>query len=227
MGEAVGLVVLMIAFIAAAGGVAAAGMLVGLEETPITIVTVVLLTMTYGAVLCVTWLLARASGVPFGSAVGVRRVPIATVLLGAVLATVVGRGAAALWGVLITALDIDVAGMDTDPTQLFAPGPLGIAATVLVAVVLAPIAEEVVFRGVLLSALERRWGSTTAIVASSGVFALMHVTPFAIVPIFVLALVLGNLFVRTRSLTVCIAAHAVFNGVGLALLYAAKAAGLL
>ena len=55
----------------------------------------------------------------------------------------------------------------------------------------------------------------------------MHVSPYAIPPIFVLALVLGWLFVRTRSLTVCIVAHSVFNGLGLAAFYALKSIGVM
>ena len=66
------------------------------------------------------------------------------------------------------------------------------------------------------------------IIGSSALFAGMHVSPYAHPrPVFVLALVLGWLFVRTRSLTVCIVAHSVFNGVGLAALYALKSVGVM
>ena len=92
---------------------------------------------------------------------------------------------------------------ELDPTRLLGSSPLGIALTFALACVLAPIAEEVVFRGALLSAFRSRWGDATAIALSALAFALVHVSPFVIPPIFVFALILGWLFVRTRSLWVC------------------------
>jgi len=222
-----GLVALMVVLIVGAGAVIAAGTAVGLPEDMLTAITAGLLSMSYGTVILVAWLLTRASGSRFWPAVGARAVPVATLVVSALTGAVIGRVLAGLWGGLITALDIEISGADVDPTQLFSPGPLGVVFTVLIAVILAPVAEEIVFRGVLLSALERHWGSGIAVGVSSGVFALMHVSPFAIVPIFLFAIVLGVLFLRTRSLTVCIAAHVLFNGVGLALVYAARSAGLL
>ncbi len=152
------------------------------------------------------------------------RVRLSAALL---LAVVAGRLAAGVWGVMLQYFEVALPGQDIDPSRLFPPGFVGVTMAFLVAVVLAPLTEEIVFRGILLSSLDRRWGSTVAIVGSSALFAAMHVSLYAIPPIFVLALILGWLFVRTRSLTVCIVAHAAFNGIGLAALYAAKAAGLL
>ncbi len=135
--------------------------------------------------------------------------------------------AAGAWGLALQYFDITLPGPDIDPSRLFPPGPAGIATAFVVAVVLAPLTEEILFRGVLLSALKARWGTGVAIFGSSALFAGMHVSPYAIPPVFVLALVLGWLFVRTRSLTVCIVAHSVFNGVGLAALYALKSVGVM
>jgi hypothetical protein len=132
-----------------------------------------------------------------------------------------------VYGALLEVLGVWLPGSDIDPTRLLPMTPLGIALTVLLACVAAPVVEEIVFRGVLLSALRDRWGSAAGIGVSSAVFALVHVVPFAVPPIFVLAIALGRLFVRTRSLWVPIAAHALFNGIGVAALYGARAAGLL
>ncbi len=224
---AAGLVGLLLALVAGSGVVIAAATHAGVGRDEMAALSAVLLTAVYGTVIGVTWLLARAEGTPFWAAVGAKPVAVGTLLGGAFLATVIGRGAAAVWDGILTALDIELAGSDVDPTQLFSPGPVGVAMTVLVVVVLAPIAEEIVFRGVLLPSLDRHWGVRVAVVGSSALFALMHVTPYAIVPIFVFALALGVLFVRTGSLWVCIVAHVLFNATGLAALYAAKAMGLL
>lgn len=81
-------------------------------------------------------------------------------------------------------------------------------------VVLGPIAEEVVFRGMLLAALLRR-GRRLAVIVSSAVFALIHLVDpgaaFSVPFLFVLALVLANERLRTGGLGRPIAIHAGFN----------------
>jgi len=198
-----------------------------LGETAFTLAIGALLGGAYLAVVGAAWVAASAADVEFAPAFGLRAASVGTLVGAAIFATLAGRFAAGAWGWLIDYLGVEVAGSDVDPSTLFAPTAFGIAMTVLVAGVIAPFAEEIVFRGVLLSALDRRWGAGFAIVVSSAVFSLMHVSPFAVPPIFVFSLVLGWLFVRTRSLTVCIVAHATFNLTGLAALYALKAAGVM
>lgn len=84
------------------------------------------------------------------------------------------------------------------------------AAVVLAAVVLAPLAEELMFRVVLLGWLKTRASSTEAIVISSIAFAAVHgpLDGLALVP---LALLLGYLYDRRRSFWSVFVAHAFFN----------------
>jgi len=207
----------------------AAGFLgvLGLTGSVGTLVVGALLSGAYLLVLAGVWLVARVRGVGFAEAVGLRRASAGAYVGGALLAVVAGRLAAGVWGVALEYFGVNNPGESIDPSRVFPPTPVGIAMAFLVVVVLAPLAEEVLFRGVVLSALYRRWGTAVAILGSSVLFSAMHVSPVAIVPVFVLALILGWLFVRTRSLTVCVVAHSVFNGVGLAALYALKATGVL
>lgn len=181
----------------------------------------------YLVVLGGAWGAARIAGSSFRPAFGLRPTPKVFIVVGAIFATVTGRVAAGAWGWVIDRYELQVIGKDIDPSTIFPPTILGIAMTVLVAGIIAPIAEEVVFRGVLLSALDRRWGAWAAVILSSVIFSLMHVTPFSIPPILVFGLVLGCLFVWTRSLTVCIVAHAVFNLSGIVAIYLLKSAGYL
>ncbi|MCE7972903.1 MAG: CPBP family intramembrane metalloprotease [Leptolyngbya sp. PLA1] len=91
----------------------------------------------------------------------------------------------------------------------------------LVAVVIAPIVEETLYRGCLQSAFLRLTGRPRAsIVFSAAVFTLAHVGVgpwYGLVPIFVLSLGLGLAFERTRSLAVPIGMHVVFNAANVAL----------
>lgn len=89
------------------------------------------------------------------------------------------------------------------------------AMLIFAAVVLAPLAEEIFFRG-LLQSMARRYtgGAWPAIIISSAVFAAMHwATPQAIVPLFALGIVLGYNYEHTGRLYGPILIHALFNAV--------------
>lgn len=83
-------------------------------------------------------------------------------------------------------------------------------------VVLAPIVEEVLFRGVLYQALRRTMSVSGAALLSSIVFALMHVlwgNAILFVPLVVMGLLLSLLFERCGSLVPGILVHACNNGI--------------
>jgi len=192
-----------------------------------TVVTAIALSVSYVAAIALVWWRAGREGVGLAPAVGMRPVS-AGLILGVGLAAALGtRLLAGVWALGLEALGVELPGANLDPTRMLPSGTLGIVFTILIACVLAPVAEEIVFRGVLLSALRERYGDASAIALSSLAFALVHVSLFAIPPIFVFALLLGWLFVRTRSLWVSIAAHAMFNALGVGALYALKGSGLL
>lgn len=89
-----------------------------------------------------------------------------------------------------------------------------VAAGFLVCVV-APVAEELFFRGFLFGALRKR-GVPIAVLVSGGVFGLAHVasSPVGfIVPLATLGMILALLYARTGSLYPSIALHALNNSV--------------
>lgn len=94
---------------------------------------------------------------------------------------------------------------------------------VLGVVILAPLAEEVVFRGIILRALEERRGRRPAVYLSAAGFAVIHLLdPNAIVAVpflFVLGIVLGNQVIRTGRLGRAVMIHAGFNLVTVAALF--------
>jgi hypothetical protein len=84
--------------------------------------------------------------------------------------------------------------------------------------VVAPVLEEVVFRGFWFEGLRRsRLGEVGAIVLGSLVWASVHLQYewFYVAQVFVFGLVLGAARVRTRSLVTPIAMHAFFSGIAL------------
>lgn len=77
------------------------------------------------------------------------------------------------------------------------------------AVVIGPLVEELVFRGLVLRRLAARWGSTTAVIVSSVVFGGLHVDTAVQCTIFGITMAL--LYVRSQTLVVPIAAHMANN----------------
>jgi membrane protease YdiL (CAAX protease family) len=107
------------------------------------------------------------------------------------------------------------------------PG-VAVPAIVLVVVFFGPAVEELVFRGVVFNGLYRlgTWFSTRSFgtgnpaskalfvfpaLASSVLFALLHLEPALFPTLLILAVILCYLFRRTGSLLPCFAAHATFN----------------
>lgn len=88
----------------------------------------------------------------------------------------------------------------------------------LLAVVVAPLVEEVLFRGMLLPVLMKKMSPGTAIVISSIFFAGIHQHLPSFVPLFALAVVLAMLYIYSGSLWTPIVLHAVFNGVSICIL---------
>lgn len=85
--------------------------------------------------------------------------------------------------------------------------------TVLSAVVLAPLVEELLFRGLVQPALARKLGSEWKAILLTGLFfGIIHVPLYQTMPALVFfGIVLGYAYAKTRSLTLVILIHAVFN----------------
>jgi len=77
--------------------------------------------------------------------------------------------------------------------------------------IIAPIIEEILFRGFLLPALKKSLGGRYAIVVSAALFAAVHIDIFAFLQIFILGLLLGHLYEKTKTLTASIMVHITHN----------------
>lgn len=108
--------------------------------------------------------------------------------------------------------------------------PLGIAANFASAAILAPIGEELFFRGFATTAWARTSPHRVAIVRGAIFFALAHVLTlfdldqavFAFLVRIPVGLALGWVFLARRSLAAAIGLHAVFNGLQVVALAAAS-----
>jgi membrane protease YdiL (CAAX protease family) len=87
------------------------------------------------------------------------------------------------------------------------------------AMVLAPVAEEFIFRGVLFPFIKQRGWPKLAWFGVSFLFALIHFNAPSFVPLFALALVFTWLYEKTDCLLAPIAAHSLFNTANLVILF--------
>jgi len=94
---------------------------------------------------------------------------------------------------------------------LFGKGKFDLAVAITILIFVAPIIEEFIFRGFLLNTLLRSYKPWIASVITAAVFALIHLEFSSIGIIFILALILNSIFLRSRSLWPCILFHIVNN----------------
>ncbi|MFM2105272.1 MAG: Type prenyl endopeptidase Rce1-like [Chloroflexota bacterium] len=141
--------------------------------------------------------------------------------------------------VLVTGLLLDllirVVGSTPEPALPEATDAAGLALNLVTAAIVAPIGEEIFFRGFATTAWARAIGERAALVRGALFFALVHVIAVS-APTFgeavgiaavgfagrlPVAIALGWIFLRRRSLYAAIGLHAAFNG---ALIVVAQAA---
>jgi membrane protease YdiL (CAAX protease family) len=89
--------------------------------------------------------------------------------------------------------------------------PAMLAVMLMIASILAPLSEEVFFRGFLYNAAKRRFGIIAGVAISSVVFAAVHFGPLAIIGIIPMGILLAVAYERTGSLWVPIMMHATNN----------------
>lgn len=89
---------------------------------------------------------------------------------------------------------------------------LGIWGGIIRVVIIAPIVEELIFRGVIMSGFMRNYKTGYAIFYSALLFALFHLNPWQFPATFLLGLILGWIRIRTGSIFACIFGHAIHNG---------------
>ncbi len=85
--------------------------------------------------------------------------------------------------------------------------------TVVGAVIVAPLLEEMFFRGLLLPALVKWFGSAKwAVVVSAVLFGVIHLSvPATVAPLTLFGMILGAVYLRTGTLMAPLVIHALFN----------------
>ena len=111
-----------------------------------------------------------------------------------------------------------------DPVKMFMDAiergnPLEISLLVFSAVILAPLWEELIFRGLLYGYLKSRMSVFAALLVSSLIFSAYHFNLNALMPLLIVGIATGYIYERTRSLYFAIFFHALFNALSMAVLF--------
>ena len=100
--------------------------------------------------------------------------------------------------------------------ELKPDGPLQFTVTLMGLCMLVPLAEEIVFRGLIQQIFTRNMGPILAVALSGAVFGAVHLNAHLLISITVFGWYLCWVYYATGNLTYTIVSHALFNAVALA-----------
>ena len=96
---------------------------------------------------------------------------------------------------------------------VFGEDTISIIVAGVIAVVVAPLVEEIFFRGFVLRSLSNKWGIVVGNITTAAIFAVFHMQWQNIIPIFILGLIINSTVIRSKSIVPAIAFHAFNNAV--------------
>ena len=123
--------------------------------------------------------------------------------------------------IMVHNLLLEVLGISTQGDQIFellgqleSPGWFFVTGAIV-----APVVEEIFFRGFLFQGFRQKYGWVAGVLLSSLLFAAAHLEPAALIPTFVLGCVLAVVYHRANSLWPPIFFHAAINSFSLLAVY--------
>lgn len=90
-------------------------------------------------------------------------------------------------------------------------GDFGFWGAFLKVAVVAPVVEELIFRGLILQGFRRNYSPLVAVLMSALLFALFHLNPWQFPATFMLGLLLGWIMLRTNNILLAILGHSINN----------------
>ncbi|PRX33570.1 hypothetical protein BX659_10397 [Orenia metallireducens] len=117
-----------------------------------------------------------------------------------------------LWGIEAPAQEVIKNLLESESSLLFFLNGLLI-------VIVAPITEEIFFRGFIYPYCKSKLGKWKGILLSALFFALAHASIWLFFPTFLGGIILANIYEKTKSIYSCMLAHGVWNMIIVSLLY--------
>jgi uncharacterized protein len=195
----------------------------GRDQSPVTMKRIIVSAVFFqGASVAFVWRFVREHQMTWTEAFGLGNASVRAVALGALgtcgflpLGSLLQRGSLEL----LERLGIEpVAQSAVEALRSAGQGP-GLLAFVLVTVVVAPLGEELLFRGVLYPAIKHAGFPRLAWWGTSVLFAAIHFNLPIFLPLLVLSLLLIWLYEQTDNLLAPLTAHALFNAANLVIFF--------
>jgi len=175
----------------------------------------VVATCLYGSVLILVHFLVQRHRTSWRAAFGFNAPRPLTALLMAMGVAVIILPVAWGLGILSTKImgQFHVEAVPQQSVKMLQTGiPLGPEIVLaLLAIAIAPVTEELLFRGILYPFIKQQGYPKLALWGTSVLFGLLHLNLMTFLPLTFLGLVLAWLYERTDNLTAPILAHSLFN----------------
>ena len=191
------------------------------DKAPPTLRQVVISVMCLqGASIVLVWRFVREHGISWAEGFGLRNALFRAIMLGVITIIVflpLGSVLQHFSVSLLEYLGIKAAAQQAVQVLHGIGQGAGLVAFALVTVVIAPLGEELLFRGVLYPSVKYAGFPKLALWGSSILFAAIHLNLATFLPLLLLALLLVWLYEQTDNLIAPLAAHALFNAINLLL----------
>lgn len=161
-----------------------------------------ILALFYGAGLCAVAVAVTPLGPSAAPALGLRGATWRPIVFGALGTILLSFG--------VSQLGVEPEGVKQAIDIARQPGEL--LKSLVVLALLAPLVEELIFRGLLYGWIAGRWGTFPAWIVSSLAFAAAHYEPAHIILVLPLGFLFGWLRRRTDSLLPSLVSHVINNG---------------
>jgi membrane protease YdiL (CAAX protease family) len=171
----------------------------------------------HGAILVLTHLCLREHSMGWSEGFGLRAprlwhtllLAAAAAVLALPVAWLLGRGSEVLMRLVHWKVEVQ------NPVEILqgTTHPLAKIVFGVVAIGLAPVAEEILFRGLLYGTAQQFGFQRAGLWGTSLLFALTHMNAVTFIPLLVFAVILAFLYENTRNLLAPILTHSLFNAV--------------
>ena len=213
----ISLVVVAVVFGAAIAAILGLVEVVAIDGWGEHVVILVAAILLHGSMLLTVWFFAVRPRDGRWALLGFRRVkPISTTII-VVFGVAIAQSAVVGYTLLVQQLGIDFLIPDPMPRAV-ADDPVSFAIFAIPVVIVAPLVEEIFFRGFMYQALRRTMAILPTALLTSLVFGIAHIDPAIIIPIALVGMILLGIYRWTGNLWSSIITHAGFNAVTVAAL---------
>jgi membrane protease YdiL (CAAX protease family) len=191
------------------------------ENSPLFLMTATL--GVHGSILLMVWVFMRLGNIGWAEAFGFKVAGLThAILLGVIVALLFLPIGNLLQTASVKVLSLlQFKAHDQQAVQTLKHASPGISRTYLIiyTVLMAPIVEEMLFRGILYPAIKQAGFPNLALWGTSLAFAFIHLSAPIFLPLTVLAFALTYLYEKTDNLLACIVAHSTFNTANLCIMF--------